>query len=47
MSTEPNITGDQHSEAAAQVLTESTEPQSTEAEEARQVPLDALQAERA
>lgn len=39
-------TGDQISEAAAPVITESTEIQHAETQEATQVPLDALQAER-
>lgn len=46
MSEEPQTTGDQISEAAAPVVTESTESYSGGEQEARQVPLDALQAER-
>lgn len=43
MSEEPNVSGDQNSEAAAPVATEKSEHVQAE----RQVPLDALQAERA
>lgn len=46
MSEEPQTTGDQISEAAAPVVTESTESYSAGEQEPRQVPLDALQAER-
>lgn len=46
MSKEPQQTGDQISEAAAPVVTGSTESHSTGEQEPRQVPLDALQAER-
>lgn len=44
---EPNVSGDQISEAAAPVSTVDLAPQAGERQEARQVPLDALQAERA
>lgn len=43
---EENFTGDQNSEAAAQVVAEPTETTTAGEQENRQVPLDALQAER-
>lgn len=46
MSEEPQVTGDQTSEAAALVDVNATESQGQESSENRQVPLDALQAER-
>lgn len=47
MSEEPQDTGDQISEAAAPVVNDQSEHATAEAQESRQVPLDALQAERA
>ena len=47
MSEEPQDTGDQISEAAAPVVNDQLEHGSAEVQESRQVPLDALQAERA
>ena len=46
-SEELHASGDQNSEAAAPVVTEQSEPKIAEEKEDRQVPLDALQAERA
>jgi hypothetical protein len=47
MSEEPNFSGEQNSEAAAPVVNEANEPMQQEQQMDRQVPLDALQAERA
>ena len=47
MSEEPYVSGEQNSEAAAPVVTEQFEPMQAGEQENRQVPLDALQAERA
>lgn len=47
MSEEPYVSGEQPSEAAAPVVTDQSEPMQQDAQADRQVPLDALQAERA